>query len=97
MDNVYDYMLHLLTEYAKLMKYKPTVPDKATEICIESMACSATGLVKKFMLESMEKSVYEFEPCDLLPPFDQNELDEIMGRKEKYLKMVEKQEDASKL
>ncbi|KAJ3693015.1 hypothetical protein LUZ60_012110 [Juncus effusus] len=97
MNNVYDYMLHLLTEYAKLMKYKPTIPEKATEICIESMACSATGPVKQFMLDSMEKSVYQFEPCGLPLPFDQNELEEIMRRKEKYLKAVEKREDGSKL
>ncbi|GKA72329.1 lipopolysaccharide-modifying protein [Tanacetum coccineum] len=32
MDNVYDYMFHLLTAYSKLMKYKPTVPENATEI-----------------------------------------------------------------
>ncbi|PWA41691.1 lipopolysaccharide-modifying protein [Artemisia annua] len=27
MDNVYDYMFHLLTAYSTLMKYKPTVPE----------------------------------------------------------------------
>lgn len=97
MENVYDYMLHLLTEYAKLLRYKPTIPERATGICIESMACPATGLVKKFMLESMVKSVYDFEPCSLPPPFDKKELDEIGGRKEEYLKEVEKMENLGKL
>jgi hypothetical protein len=41
MDHVYDYMLHLLTEYAKLLRYKLTVPEKAVEICAESIACPA--------------------------------------------------------
>ncbi|PWA65126.1 Lipopolysaccharide-modifying protein [Artemisia annua] len=36
MDNVYDYMFHLLTAYSKLMKYKPTVPENATELCSET-------------------------------------------------------------
>ena len=44
MDYIYDYMLHLLTEYAKLLRYKPTIPENAVEICTESMACPAQGL-----------------------------------------------------
>ncbi|KAK1315057.1 hypothetical protein QJS10_CPA06g00332 [Acorus calamus] len=43
MDYVYDYMFHFLREYAKLLKYKPTKPPKAKEICVESMACAAKG------------------------------------------------------
>jgi Glycosyl transferase family 90 len=97
MENVYDYMLHLLTEYANLLRYKPTIPENANSICIETMACPATGLVKKFMLDSMVKSVYNFEPCSLLPPFDKKELDEIASRKEQYLKEVEKMETVVKL
>ena len=32
MDNVYDYMFHLLNEYSKLLKFKPTMPEKAVEL-----------------------------------------------------------------
>ena len=86
MENVYDYMLHLLTEYGKLLRYKPTVPENGpVYLCIESMACPATGMVKKFMLDSMVKPVYGFEPCSLAPPFDKKELGEIARRKEQYL------------
>ncbi|XP_078182469.1 uncharacterized protein LOC144576088 isoform X3 [Carex rostrata] len=97
MENVYDYMLHLLTEYAKLLRYKPTIPEKATSICIESMACHGKDPVKKFMLDSMVKSVYDFEPCSLPPPFDKKELDAIASRKTEYLKEVEKMENLGKL
>ncbi|KAJ4773695.1 O-glucosyltransferase rumi-like protein (DUF821) [Rhynchospora pubera] len=97
MENVYDYMLNLLTEYAKLLRYKPTIPEKATNICIESMACRATGLVKDFMMESMVKSVYDFEPCSLPPPFDGKELEEIAYRKDQYFKKVEGMENQGKL
>ncbi|PWA53171.1 Lipopolysaccharide-modifying protein [Artemisia annua] len=38
MDNVYDYMFHLLTAYSTLMKYKPTIPENAIELCSETMA-----------------------------------------------------------
>lgn len=97
MENVYDYMLHLLTEYAKLLRYKPTIPEKATSICIESMACHAKEPVKKFMLDSMVKSVYDFGPCSLPAPFDKKELDAIASRKTEYLKEVEKMENQGKL
>ncbi|KAI3680344.1 hypothetical protein L2E82_50447 [Cichorium intybus] len=40
MEHVYDYMFHLLTGYSKLLKYKPTVPENATELCSETMACT---------------------------------------------------------
>ena len=49
MDNVYDYMFHLLTAYSKLMKYKPTVPENAPELCSETMACTSKGFVKQLM------------------------------------------------
>ncbi|KAJ4778259.1 O-glucosyltransferase rumi-like protein (DUF821) [Rhynchospora pubera] len=96
MENTYDYMLHLLTEYAQLLTYKPT-PDKANHICIESMACPATGLWKQFMLDSMVKSTYEFEPCSLSPPFDIEDLNAVARSKEEYLEDIEKMEKGTAL
>ncbi|XP_078182466.1 uncharacterized protein LOC144576087 isoform X2 [Carex rostrata] len=96
MENVYDYMLHLLTEYAKLLRYKPTIPENAKEICLESMACSATGLTKQFMLDSMVKSTYDFEPCLLPPPFKTEEIDEITQRKDEYMRNIVVGEDTGK-
>ncbi|XP_042393435.1 O-glucosyltransferase rumi-like [Zingiber officinale] len=81
MDYVYDYMLHVLTDYAELLRYKPTVPEKATEICLESMACHVQDNVKKFMLESMEKSTGVSEPCKLPPPFAPEELRQLNDKK----------------
>ena len=37
MDNVYAYMFHLLNEYAKLLNFKPTVPDEAMEGYLEGV------------------------------------------------------------
>ncbi|KAK3017592.1 hypothetical protein RJ639_004826 [Escallonia herrerae] len=70
MDFVYDYQFHVLNEYAKLFKYKPTVPPGATELCAESMACLAEGLEKKFMMESMVKGPSDTSPCTMPPPYD---------------------------
>ncbi|RWW39183.1 hypothetical protein BHE74_00055512 [Ensete ventricosum] len=89
MEYVYDYMLHLLIQYGKLLRYKPTVPEKATEFCLESVACPATGIVKKLLMESMEKWTEEAEPCRIPPPFNPEELQEIMERKANVLKQIE--------
>ncbi|GJN02226.1 hypothetical protein PR202_ga19556 [Eleusine coracana subsp. coracana] len=89
MDHVYDYMLHLLTEYAKLLKFKPTKPPEAVDICSESLACQAEGLEKKFLLESMVKSASDTGPCDLPPPFGAHELTMLKQRKENSIKQIE--------
>lgn len=65
MDYVYDYMLHLLNEYAKLLTYKPSIPARAKEICMETMACSARGLIRKYMLDSMERGPSNSMPCSM--------------------------------
>lgn len=66
MDYVYDYMLHLLNEYAKLLRYKPKIPPRAKEVCVKSIDCCARGRQKKFMLESMVKGPSHSRPCYLL-------------------------------
>jgi hypothetical protein len=81
MDYVYDYMLHLLTEYAKLLRYKPTVPENAVELRPETIACPAHNGGRerefKFMMESREKYVADYEPCTLPPPFTADELKDM--------------------
>ncbi|CBI15952.3 hypothetical protein VitviT2T_008325 [Vitis vinifera] len=41
MARVYDYMYHLITEYSKLLRFKPEPPPSAHEICEESLLCFA--------------------------------------------------------
>lgn len=94
MDYVYDYMLHLLTEYAKLLRYKPTVPEKATELCLESLACAAEGLEKTFMMDSMAKWVHDTDPCTIPPPFDPKELEEMSRKRDEAIKQVEMWENS---
>ncbi|KAM0854763.1 hypothetical protein ACQ4PT_050252 [Festuca glaucescens] len=74
MELVYEYMLHVLTQYAALLRYKPTVPEKAVELCPESMACPRSGRERDFMMESREKYVATCEPCTLPPPFTADEV-----------------------
>lgn len=92
MDYVYQYMLHLLTEYAKLLRYKPSLPEKATELCLESMACDKEGKVREFLMESMARWASDAEPCTLPPPYGAEELEELRSRKIAAIKEVEKWE-----
>ncbi|KAF2320392.1 hypothetical protein GH714_027372 [Hevea brasiliensis] len=89
MDYVYDYMFHLLKEYANLLTFKPVIPRKAIKLCSESMACRLGGLEKEFILESMVKSPAETSPCTLPPPYDPPSLHAIFRRREISIKQVE--------
>ncbi|XP_042510434.1 O-glucosyltransferase rumi homolog [Macadamia integrifolia] len=96
MDYVYDYMFHLLNEYSKLLKYKPTVPEKAVEFCSEIMACPASGLVKHYMEESLEMGPSDTGPCNMPPPFNSTTLQDFLGRKGNYTKYVETWENQNR-
>ncbi|XP_037496811.1 protein O-glucosyltransferase 1-like [Jatropha curcas] len=63
MNYIYDYMFHVLTEYAKLLQFKPSIPKGGIEVRSDTMARSQTGLWKKFMLESMVTSPSDTLPC----------------------------------
>ncbi|BFG21946.1 hypothetical protein CerSpe_082200 [Prunus speciosa] len=89
MDYVYDYMFHVLNEYAKLLKFKPTIPPNAVELCSEKMACPATGTWKKFMVESMVGSPGDELPCTLPPPYDPLALRDFLERKANSTRQVE--------
>jgi hypothetical protein len=93
MDYIYDYMFHLLNEYAKLLKFKPSIPLGAVELCSEIMACRAIGTWEKFMVESMVKSPSDSTPCTLPSPYDPSSLRGFLDRKDKSIKQVERWED----
>lgn len=90
MDNVYDYMFHLLNGYSKLMKYKPSVPQNAIEICSETMACTSQGFAKQFMEESTVKGPADVSPCIMQAPYDPQTLNSILDTKVNSIKQVEK-------
>ncbi|KAG2725163.1 hypothetical protein I3760_01G053800 [Carya illinoinensis] len=89
MDNVYDYMFHLLNEYAKLLKFTPTIPPGAVELCSEIMACPANGTWEKFMVESMVKSPSDSIPCTMPPPYDPSSLQDLIEKSNWSRKQVE--------
>ncbi|KAL2892264.1 O-glucosyltransferase rumi, partial [Bienertia sinuspersici] len=93
MEYVYDYMFHLLNEYAKLLKFKPVIPPKAVELCSEAMACEAEGKWRMFMEESLELSPSNGLSCTLSPPYDPLALRSFLDKEANLTKQVEMWED----
>lgn len=69
MHAVYDYMLHLLTEYARLMDFRPVAPPSpdAHEACEASLLCLADDKQRRF-LEASRAEPAVGDPCVLPPP-----------------------------
>ncbi|CAI9101803.1 OLC1v1039218C1 [Oldenlandia corymbosa var. corymbosa] len=88
MEYIYDYIFHLLNEYAKLLRFEPVVPPNAVETCVESMACHTDGNWRKFMEESMESPSHTI-PCSLPPPYNVEELKVFNDKKFVLNKEVE--------
>ncbi|GLJ25637.1 hypothetical protein SUGI_0491140 [Cryptomeria japonica] len=65
MNYVYDYMFHVLREYAKLLKYKPFVTQNAVEYCSEAMICFANEVEKQYMEATMVTDPSPSPPCQL--------------------------------
>lgn len=97
MNYVYDYMFHLLSEYAKLFKYKPTVPPGAIEIVPETMANTGGDLEKIYKNESSVKGPATTSPCTMPPPYDPKALKAFLKRKDKVTRKVEKLEASGNL
>ncbi|XP_022970432.1 O-glucosyltransferase rumi homolog [Cucurbita maxima] len=64
MDTVYAYMFQLITEYSKLLDFKPTPPPSALEVCSESLLCIADEKQRQF-LEKSATSASLVPPCSL--------------------------------
>ncbi|GER57452.1 hypothetical protein STAS_35260 [Striga asiatica] len=88
MEYVYDYTFHLLNEYAKLMRYKPSVPRGAIETCSETLVCSVRGQKKRFFKHSMVTNPSNELPCELPPSYEQGNLRDFLGMKENLTRQV---------
>ncbi|KAL0714938.1 hypothetical protein Bca4012_021917 [Brassica carinata] len=97
MKYVYDYMLHVLQGYGKLMKLDVTVPENATEVCSETMACPITdgGLIRirQCMDDSLVMSPSVKAACNLPKPYGDNELKSIIKKRQSAERKVMKWTD----
>lgn len=64
MDRVYDYMYHLLVEYAKLQVFKPAPSPTAQEVCLESILCLANEKQRQLLESSLASSSFS-PPCTI--------------------------------
>ncbi|EOA23765.1 hypothetical protein CARUB_v10016976mg [Capsella rubella] len=92
MDYVYDYMFHLLTQYSKLLRFKPEIPQNSTEVCSETMACPRDGNERKFMMESLVKRPAETGPCAMPPPYDPASFYSVLKRRQSTTSRIEQWE-----
>ncbi|KAK9742953.1 hypothetical protein RND81_03G207600 [Saponaria officinalis] len=94
-EHVYDYMFHVLNEYAKLLRYKPTVVEGAEELCSERFACSPMGLESKYKAETIVSEPSERGPCTLPTPYDPDTLRDLRDRNVKIMEVVDMWERGS--
>ncbi|GMI94575.1 hypothetical protein like AT1G07220 [Hibiscus trionum] len=66
MDRVYDYMFHLISQYAKLQDFKPVPPSSAQQVCEESLLCFADERQKELLKKSAVTAVSPTPPCTLI-------------------------------
>ncbi|XP_078437443.1 uncharacterized protein LOC144708022 [Wolffia australiana] len=95
MDRVYDYMLHSLTEYARLLKFKPVVPAAAVELTRERIMSQSDELGRKFMQESEVKSSAVAQPCSQPPPMKPEEMNLLLAERVYATRLVESWEKQS--
>lgn len=89
MKYIYDYMYHLLNEYGNLMKYKPSVPPEAVEVCSETLACRASGKQKQWKYDTLVKAPSQTSPCTIPPAYEAHHLQKFLYTKEEILRDVE--------
>lgn len=88
MDRVYDYMLHLLSEYSKLLDFKPVPPPSTPEVCEEYLLCFADQVQSQFLKEA--NAVPSPSAPFTMPPPDSNLMNSWLDQKVRRIIEVEK-------
>jgi hypothetical protein len=63
MERVYDYMLHLLREYAKLQDFEPVPGSDFVELCPDAFLCVSPPQERPFLEASRVHSPSKSPPC----------------------------------
>ncbi|KAI5066852.1 hypothetical protein GOP47_0017380 [Adiantum capillus-veneris] len=71
MKHVYDYMLHVLLEYGKLLDFEPIPGNNMKEVCVDAFLCQAPEQERVLYKESMVHDASEEPPCFLSPRDEQ--------------------------
>ncbi|KAK4266823.1 hypothetical protein QN277_023692 [Acacia crassicarpa] len=90
MELVYDYMLHVLQQYAKMLRFDVTVPEGAVELSLESLTSLVNKRARKFLEDSKVKNpATRRPPCKMPPPLEPQELQVLLHTKQSLMKQVE--------
>ncbi|KAM0044722.1 putative glycosyl transferase CAP10 domain-containing protein [Helianthus debilis subsp. tardiflorus] len=82
-DRIYDYMYHLIVEYAELLDFKPVRPVSALEECVESLYCFADQNQVQFLARSAT-SPSQTPPCKLAAQANRK-IDKMIEEKKKII------------
>lgn len=82
-DRIYDYMYHLIVEYAKLLDFKPVRPVSALEECVESLYCFADQNQTELLARSATLPS-QTPPCTLHAQTNR-QIDKIIEQKKKII------------
>lgn len=91
MKSVYDYMLHGLREYAKLLRFEPRT-ENMTAICSEAFLCTRPTKENRVYMESVVRQPSDDRPC-FLPPRNEEQIKTAVSRKSDIIREVRKAED----
>ncbi|CAI9301051.1 unnamed protein product [Lactuca saligna] len=78
-DRIYDYMFHLIVEYAKLLNFKPVRPSTSHEECVDSLYCFADQKQTGFLARSATMPS-DAPPC-MLPQQANRQIDKMIAQK----------------
>ncbi|KAH7438355.1 hypothetical protein KP509_04G011800 [Ceratopteris richardii] len=92
MKHVYDYMLHLLIEYSKVLDFEPIPGDNMKELCTEAFLCQAPKEEKMFYRSSMVSEMSQEAPC-FLAQREENLIYERQAKKFNITRLVSEAED----
>lgn len=92
MDLVYDYMFHLLSEYAKLQNFKPTVPSTARMLCKQTILCFTDDPKSKDFMKRSEAEVSSSPPCTL-KPLGHKFIEDVEEKRENVTRQIWMMED----
>lgn len=94
-DHVYDYMFHLLSEYAKLQNFQPVVPPNSQMLCKSSILCFNDDPKTKDFLKRSEVKVSEVLPCSLAA-YDMNFISDLEERQQNNTREIRAWEDMAR-
>lgn len=93
MKHVYDYMLHVLYQYSKLLDFEPVPTANMKELCVDAFLCQAPEKEKVLYEESMVRKASEEPPC-FLPPRDEQLIQARHWQRLNITRLVQEAEDA---